>query len=178
MGLGDFVSNKGWGGKSRPSPRPARVRDEDFRTVCRNSWLLIELGPGTCHNYLFNLAGKRTLWPLGPSHPQPAPLPRVGRQPIDKTPSGFIVGEIKNSQAGLCQSPGLPRPSLGSPHRGGRPPPSTLRRLLRPPPPRQTGAEPMCSEKTRRNPSRHKKQKKTKADGESLSWAAADERQA
>ena len=97
---------------------------------------------------------------MGPSHPQPAPLPRVGRQPIDKTPSGFIVGENRNSQTGLCQSPGLPRPSLGSPHRGGRPPPSTLRRLLRPPPPRQTGAEPMCSEKTRRNPSRHKKKRR------------------
>ena len=121
-GLGDFVSNKGWGGKSRPSPGPARVRDEDYRWSAENSWLLIELGPGTCHNYLFNLAGKRTLWPLGPSHPQPAPLPRVGRQPIDKTPSGFIVGENRNSQTGLCQSPGLPRPSLGSPHRGGRPP--------------------------------------------------------
>ena len=33
------------------------------------------------------------------------------------------MGEIKNSQAGLCQSPGLPRPSLGSPHQG-RPSPT------------------------------------------------------
>ena len=122
-----------------PSQRPSRTREargrlgfatKTVRWSAELDWLLIELGPGTCHNYLFNLAGKRTLWPLGPSHPQPAPLPRVGRQPIDKTPSGFIVGEIKNSQAGLCQSPGLPRPSLGSPHQG-RPSPQVRRGLIR-----------------------------------------------
>ena len=34
---------------------------EDYQMVAAGiSWLLIELGPGTCHNYLFNLAGKRT----------------------------------------------------------------------------------------------------------------------
>ena len=73
-------------------------------------------------------------------------------------------------------SPGLPRPSLGSPHRGGRPPPSTLRRLLRPPPPRQTGAEPMCSEKTRRNPSRHKNKRKKNEGGWGISVLGSSRR--